>query len=771
MDAQHLTAEQHAEMRQSLIEAAPELQRDIDAKIAELRALLGELDIPDVLSPLTTLVYVRNSRQEKTPKPPEGEDDEKPVGDFGFAHIEYLLNVATAIEPPKAPRLATPADTQRVQDLVQQIFNAVMWFYTSSTAKMARDDPRQEARFHALATRLFVRADAYQSFLFDTARELFAPFNAALREKIGVDVDELLACINALGEQIQGNVDGEMAKAADLMGGLHNDFLKLLEGHGAGADYEAVVKEYRERPDTIEKFGQFTEQMRAIGGEPVYRIRLGGAVTERILEHLSTRLGQNEAFCTPPEFAFWPLNDSVLNSCPIIKRAEAYYCYLPSTLGWHLKEILEKIVRECGDGEWNRYLKVRREYYERKAVEYLEKATGSDRVYRNLYYPDEKGERAELDGLIVFDERIFLIEVKGGRFSSSARRGSVDRLKSDLEGLIQEPFDQARRARDHLERAAPAVFCDERGREVIRLEKGKDFKEILCITVTAECLGGFATYLKMTKALGLLPADENPWAVYIHDLRVISELMESPSEFMHFLTQRLRAGTFEQVHIIDELDYLGVYIKQGLYLEDWHLGENDHLSFDGYTKEIDRYYLSRPDEAIPKPRQAMPKRLRSLIAGLNRGRAKGFTRAAHHLLSVSDLGRKEIDRHLEMGEKKAGDEKRAVDFTLIFGDASRGVTLVVVPVGIDPDLPSLKRYVALKKYQMRFSEWLLMLVQDGAPIHFEILDEAWHRDPRLEQAAQRYAQSRVAQRLGVGKIGRNDLCPCHSGKKFKKCCG
>jgi SEC-C motif-containing protein len=24
---------------------------------------------------------------------------------------------------------------------------------------------------------------------------------------------------------------------------------------------------------------------------------------------------------------------------------------------------------------------------------------------------------------------------------------------------------------------------------------------------------------------------------------------------------------------------------------------------------------------------------------------------------------------------------------------------------------------------------------------------------------------------GAGKVGRNELCPCNSGKKFKKCCG
>ncbi|MHA7837772.1 MAG: SEC-C metal-binding domain-containing protein [bacterium] len=33
--------------------------------------------------------------------------------------------------------------------------------------------------------------------------------------------------------------------------------------------------------------------------------------------------------------------------------------------------------------------------------------------------------------------------------------------------------------------------------------------------------------------------------------------------------------------------------------------------------------------------------------------------------------------------------------------------------------------------------------------------------------------SRLAEAAGgpVGKVGRNDPCPCGSGKKYKKCCG
>jgi uncharacterized protein len=38
-------------------------------------------------------------------------------------------------------------------------------------------------------------------------------------------------------------------------------------------------------------------------------------------------------------------------------------------------------------------------------------------------------------------------------------------------------------------------------------------------------------------------------------------------------------------------------------------------------------------------------------------------------------------------------------------------------------------------------------------------------------AAERLSQSAVPQRRSGPKVGRNDPCPCGSGKKFKKCCG
>jgi preprotein translocase subunit SecA len=56
------------------------------------------------------------------------------------------------------------------------------------------------------------------------------------------------------------------------------------------------------------------------------------------------------------------------------------------------------------------------------------------------------------------------------------------------------------------------------------------------------------------------------------------------------------------------------------------------------------------------------------------------------------------------------------------------------------------------------------------------LEEAFQRRKRRELEQARMAGSGEYQPVqqvvrGSDKIGRNDPCPCGSGKKYKKCCG
>jgi len=56
------------------------------------------------------------------------------------------------------------------------------------------------------------------------------------------------------------------------------------------------------------------------------------------------------------------------------------------------------------------------------------------------------------------------------------------------------------------------------------------------------------------------------------------------------------------------------------------------------------------------------------------------------------------------------------------------------------------------------------------------IEEAFQRKKRRELEQARMAGSGDYQPVqqivrGAAKIGRNDPCPCGSGKKYKKCCG
>jgi hypothetical protein len=61
----------------------------------------------------------------------------------------------------------------------------------------------------------------------------------------------------------------------------------------------------------------------------------------------------------------------------------------------------------------------------------------------------------------------------------------------------------------------------------------------------------------------------------------------------------------------------------------------------------------------------------------------------------------------------------------------------------------------------------------GCPVCMEApaTDLLWDLE-RLERAMTRPAQRRpFVQRENVPQVGRNEPCPCGSGRKYKKCCG
>ncbi len=72
-----------------------------------------------------------------------------------------------------------------------------------------------------------------------------------------------------------------------------------------------------------------------------------------------------------------------------------------------------------------------------------------------------------------------------------------------------------------------------------------------------------------------------------------AEINEFPTQFIHYLTRRLRVNDFKKFYPGDELDWFWTLLLKGLYFEkDERFAEPTHVMFDGsFSASFDDYYF------------------------------------------------------------------------------------------------------------------------------------------------------------------------------------
>ncbi len=88
----------------------------------------------------------------------------------------------------------------------------------------------------------------------------------------------------------------------------------------------------------------------------------------------------------------------------------------------------------------------------------------------------------------------------------------------------------------------------------------------------------------------------------------------------------------------------------------------------------------------------------------------------------------------------------------------------------------LSAHCRLRKYDAKASAWYGVLLDpaSGAIRGALVLEEDWKPDPQMDAATAVWRKRPpvpISQLASLPKkVGRNDLCPCGSGRKHKKCC-
>lgn len=311
--------------------------------------------------------------------------------------------------------------------------------------------------------------------------------------------------------------------------------------------------------------------------------------SESTINFLSSMISDNKDFL---KWKFWGLfwwNKSIVPNKSIIKFQENYFIFQPLLILRNIKDNFEKVLKE-DKNEWDKYEKNRAKLLEDKSVEYILKMLPWSKWYVNLKYDWNK----ETDWLVIYDNNIFIIEAKAWVLRKPSTKWNQKMLEDDINKLMLKWYEQALRTKKYIDDNKKATFTYNKWIK-ITLEKSS-INKIYLINTTWDYLWLISLQLDIQREQWNIDNNVHFWSIYINDLKVISEVIEFPSQFILFLDRRHRLTDFSQIHFQDELDIFMDFINRWLFFEDWKVYWESmewihHIGMDTTsTNELDRFY-------------------------------------------------------------------------------------------------------------------------------------------------------------------------------------
>jgi len=418
-------------------------------------------------------------------------------------------------------------------------------------------------------------------------------------------------------------------------------------------------------------------------------------------------------------------------------------------------------------------------WMERETYDYFLRLFPASNVYHGLTYPDPdklEGE-TELDVAVSWGPFLVLIEVKGKQFRPKSRLGDPSRLYDDLKDNVEEAFEQASRAMRYVEANPTATFTEKNSGRKLALAKNT-LRRIFPVSVTLHHFAGLTTQLALLKHIGLFKDSAYPWSVSLADLDTVTHFAGSPDVFLHYVQRRLDLQRSEKGISGDELDLFGLYLDTRLHPSQfWERKTDDGQDFSmihlsGGSERFDQWFQAEQGMEVERPviQLKLPSNFAAIIQELRCRDDDGARWIAFALLGMSQEGVKRCEQDLEGVRRLAKQYGRVPRVTFKDGDF---VISIMAAHGLPTD--QLRKWISLRteleKYRLRTtaSAGIAINVEDvSKSFDFAVwIEGPWEYDGDLETILKKERPTALpTQKLP----GRNDLCFCGSGKKFKKCC-
>jgi hypothetical protein len=401
---------------------------------------------------------------------------------------------------------------------------------------------------------------------------------------------------------------------------------------------------------------------------------------------------------------------TILKTKPIIEHDGRYL--LPSfpLLIWAVEDVVETAIKQNQKLN-DKYPNIKHDFVLNQGLEFFRTLLPTATIFQpNLFY-FVNSDRCETDGLIIYDQVLFIIEAKGHRITPRAKKGFTDRTEKHLEEIVQESYGQGIRTLKYIEESGVVEFKTKSGEQV--LINRKDFDEIVIVSLTLEPVGNMSMAIKATNDIGFFQDEHFPWIISIYDLVVLADLFENPLMLVHYIKRRKKFLSYKILSTYEELDLVSYFLSNGLYIE--HTlkeAEEKNVSWIEFMPETDAindYYMFKfghKTKFTEKPKFYISKEFNYFLLQLDRSRMPHRVRMALLVLEFNDKSIKQLMDFIKKTKKAFAKDKGLHDCSIYTHSlGGLGVTFMTGTDGRELDF-KLHQYCHYKLNQQNANIWM-----------------------------------------------------------------
>jgi len=773
-----------AESKKRVAESGIKLLKQMETLACEMRALIVSMPPEDLIGYIYAQ-FMMNAALDSQEKNTSGGKDLVIDNQFLLEYVHAVLSTDIA------PKEMSFDENQcsHLFNLSRELRHKAMNYAIASSLE-AKDSifgpDTSTIEFHAKTAWVMLRGNRYQVLEEEFYRYVLSPHDDVLKEVYGISGSDIAHGIQSMANAIRTghtNAFEEMMKQFIAVQEIASQQKKTIE--------EVMESWKAENEEKLKSVSRAASDMFRGG---ITNVSLHTNLPDKLLADLAYERGEDTDFFAAGDFSGTPYRTLPARKKPLIKLDAGYYAVDPCFMrdaGY--RALLHNLLQ--------RKPEYKKEFEERQKTmsegsfyDILRAQFPTANVYQEIYYKDpETNQWSENDTLILMDDVLFLIEAKAGAAATIASPATdFKRHAQSVQDLVIKAYKQCERFFNYLNSAAEVIIyqlVNGKHKECGRI-KASNYRVMLPIGLTVESFSPFSSFCKQLPQIKPLLDKYGFVSMSIDDLFVLKRFLPSPGAFLHYMEVRQAIANVSKAFLYDEFDHLGSYITKNRFdldsIEKLEKEKGSMLLWDGMSGIVDTSFEGLDWDTKPLPTQDFPKEVTDLLEALDSTRAPGWLAIDSHIRNydvhtrstlasmLQKLGNS-LDKHPARYFLIGNDD----EFLFIWMQNAEGeidwgkINDKASAMALNIKVAAKHNFVMVEvDYEGKYIKALginVVLPQEKTDENAHIFEDA-ERLMKSSGSDSNFIMASIKPET-FRKVGRNEVCPCGSGRKYKKCHG